>query len=354
MHFTRTRAAQDGRPASDALDHFRGLEPPAARPDDGGTRAPIVQPGPQNLNLAPTFSAPALQMYRASTTSDGSALNAFTYSASASPSGAKLAFTSQATNVVPGDVNGFTDIFLKDLVTGDVTLVSRTASGQQANDNIGSPFYGPLFSPDGSRLMFDSDALNLGAEIVSGQLREQVVIKDLVTGAVTRVSETADGMPANLGAFGMDWSADGTKVLLYSWSTNLVAGDTNDQADIFMKDLTTGVVTRVSVGAAGEQANFRVSLGAEFSADGTRVVFVCGASSLVAGDANNREDVFVKNLVTGAIDLVSRSASGTIGDEGSLDAHFSPDGTKVLFTSSATNLVAGDTNATLDVFVRTP
>ncbi len=343
---SRVRTVADSQAAADTW--FR----PAGRVAEP---AAIAQPGPLHAaNQAPTFSAPALQIYRVSTLADGSLGNGASLGPIAvSPDGTRIAFVSFATNFASDDTNGQYDVFIKNLVTGEITLVSRTAGGAPGNGYSGNALNAPVFSPDGTKLMFNTSAENLGAEIVGGGLRGQVVIKDLVTGAVTRASQLPDGTVANFDSTPLAWSTDGTKVLFYSAASNLSAGDTNGQLDLFVKDLTNGTLIRVSSGANGELGNNNASPpSAEFSPDGTKVIFVSQASNLVAGDTNNDCDIFLRNLVSGELTIVSRNASGTLGNGTSLDCHFSPDGTKVLFTSGADNLVAGDTNGDQDIFMK--
>ena len=136
----------------------------------------------------------------------------------------------------------------------------------------------------------------------------------------------------------------------YSTATNLVADDTNNTSDIFVKDLGSGTVSRVSTGAGGAQGN-GWSDRPVFSPDGTQVVFDSTATNLVPADTNSSSDVFVKDLKTGAISRVSTDAAGAQANGPSSAAVFSPDGTKVAFASLASNLVTGDTNNAPDIFL---
>ena len=167
----------------------------------------------------------------------------------------------------------------------------------------------------------------------------------------TRVSTSASGAQANGNSYGASVSPDGTSVVFYSLANNLVAGDTNVVFDVFLKNLTTGAVMRLSSSAAGVQGD-AASADPVFSPDGTRVLFASQASNLVAGDTNGKFDIFVKTIATGAITRVSTNAAGVQANGDSSTAVFSPDGTKVAFLSNATNLVAGDTNGVIDLFVK--
>ncbi len=319
-----------------------------------------------------------------------------------SPDGTKVMFRSFASNLVAGDTNGVNDVFIKDLVTGAVTMVSAGAAQEDVTGGVFSPdgtkvafkvlrgwdnpgtqqiwvrdltngtltlasanaagvaaaatgaytqpySYNAVFSPDGTKLGFVSDAGNLVAGDTYGQ--SDAFIKDLATGAITRISTGAAGEEANGATSSLAFSADGTKVLFVSNANNLVAGDTNGVVDVFVKVLATGVVTRVSTGAAGLQANGQV-FSASFSPDGTKVLFTSEASNLVAGDTNNATDIFLKDLLTGAITRVSTGAWGAQADGASSGGSLSSDGTKLLFESVANGLVAGDNNYASDIFIR--
>jgi Ca2+-binding RTX toxin-like protein len=179
-----------------------------------------------------------------------------------------------------------------------------------------------------------------------------VYIKTLATGAIARVSTDAAGGQGNGGSEYGTFSPNGTEVAFYSAASNLVAGDTNSVGDIFVKDLATGAISLVSTAADGTLGNGD-SLYPVFSPDGTKVAFLSGASNLVPGDTNGESDLFVKTLAAGAIERISTDAAGGQGNGGSGDLAFSPDGSKVVFRSGASNLVPNDTNNADDIFVAT-
>jgi Ca2+-binding RTX toxin-like protein len=259
--------------------------------------------------------------------------------------GTELLFVSSASNLVVGDTNAASDIFSKNLVTGEVTLQSASAEGI-IGDRASSLITASI---DETKMLFASSSSNLVAGDTNGVT--DIFVKNFATGAVTLVSGTAAGDVGNGSSSGGPFSRDATKVLFASTASNLVAGDTNNQQDIFVKDLVTGAVTLVSGAEAGVVGNGSSSVG-RFSADGTKVLFTSIASNLVAGDTNNQQDIFVKDLVTGEVTLVSGTAAGVVGNSSSTGPALSADGTKVLFTSIASNLVAGDTNNQQDVFVK--
>jgi archaellum component FlaF (FlaF/FlaG flagellin family) len=265
---------------------------------------------------------------------------------SISADGRYVAFNSFDTNLVPGDTNGVTDIFVKDMVTGTIRCVSTDSSGTQGDQHSGGLV---SFSSDGRYVAFNSAATNL----VPGDANSATdsFVKDTLTGTTRRVSTNSSGIQGDQSSYSSSISADGRYVALHSYATNLVPGDTNGAGDVFVKDTVTGTTRRVSTGSSGTQGDSD-SNSPWISADGRYVAFVSYATNLVPGDTNGNMDIFVKDLVTGTTRRVSTDSSGTQGDSGSVDGSISADGRYVAFYSSATNLVPGDTNGAPDVFVK--
>lgn len=175
--------------------------------------------------------------------------------------------------------------------------------------------------------------------------------------STTLVSVSTGGVQGDLYSYAVGISADGRYVAFSSDATNLVAGDTNDQSDAFVRDRLTGETSRVSVASGGAQAEqsadpFGGSHASGISADGRYVVFVSDSSNLVEGDTNGMADVFVHDRVSAETTLVSVSSGGRQANGASGFPTISADGRVVAFTSSASDLVSGDTNRKLDVFVR--
>ncbi len=166
-------------------------------------------------------------------------------------------------------------------------------------------------------------------------------------GRISLVSVGLDGGGAD-DATGV--SAHGRYVVFSSSAADLVVGDTNEQRDVFVRDLGAGHTTLVSVGIGGVLGNGE-SQQASISADGRYVVFTSYASNLLPGDTNDSPDVFLRDLRAGRTTLVSVGLNGP-ADLGAYQPEISSNGGHVSFTSAATNLVAGDTNDTADIFVR--
>jgi Ca2+-binding RTX toxin-like protein len=282
---------------------------------------------------------------RVSTDAAGAQGNGSSYRAQFSADGHSVVFESTASNLVAGDSNGTNDIFVKDLQSGAIRRVSTDAAGAQGNGQSSDA----RFSADGRYVVFESDASNLVAGDSNGTW--DIFVKDLQSGAIQRVSTDAAGVQGNNGSFNAQFSADGRYVVFRSGASNLVAGDINGARDIFVKDLQSGAIQRVSTDAAGAEGNDHSDY-AQFSADGRYVVFESDASNLVAGDYNGDCDIFVKDLQSGAIQRVSTDAAGAQGNGDSTSAQFSADGRYVVFQSNANNLVAGDSSYAVDVFVK--
>ncbi len=263
---------------------------------------------------------------------------------SISADGRYVAFHSEATNLVEGDTNRVTDIFVHDGVTGKTTLVSVSSDGTQGNG--GSLF--PAISADGRYVVFQSDGTNL----VEGITHGGIFVHDRLTGETTLEDISINGTEGNQGGGYPAISADGRYVSFTSNATNLVEGGTDGYfMNIFVHDRVTGDTTLVSVASDGTQANSG-SLFSTISADGRYIAYDTDASNLVKGDTNGWADCFVYDQVTGETTLVSVSSDGTQGNSDSRCSSISDDGRFVAFSSGADNLVEGDTNEALDVFVR--
>jgi Tol biopolymer transport system component len=314
------------------------------------------------------------------------------WTAGISANGRFVAFTSQATNIVPGDTNDRQDAFVYDRHTGRTERVSVSSGGAQAkpgsNPDGGSAALD--LSANGRYVLFRSDASNLVRGGTKGKM--DAFIRDRRTGKTRRVP------PAGLGIGGGVFSANGRYVVLdagndvfrydlrshgllritaraNSWSdsgsvsadgrfvafasnaSNLVSGDTNKLPDVFVRDVRTGKTTRVSVTNSGKQGvGKRYSNGSNaptISNDGRYVAFHSDMTNLVPRDTNGVFDIFVHDRVTGKTQRVSVSSTGRQANAECLgSAAFSADRRFVAFTSLATNLVANDRNDITDVFIR--
>jgi Tol biopolymer transport system component len=223
--------------------------------------------------------------------------------------------------------------------------VSISSAGAQAI--TGS--YSPSISADGDHVVFTSDATNLVGGATSGA--RDVFVRDRSAGKTRRVSISSTGMPANGSSYEPSISRDGNVVAFYSDASNLVGGDRNGVPDVYVRVRSAGKTRRVSISSAGAQGNDR-SRDAAVSANGRFVAFASQATNLVGGDSNGVPDVFVRDRLLGKTRRVSISSVEAQGNAGSVAPAISADGRYVAFYSRATNLVGGDTNGSIDVFVR--
>lgn len=256
-----------------------------------------------------------------------------------------VAFDSQASTLVPGDTNQMTDVFVRDRTAGTTDRVSVSSTGLQADGTSTRPG----LDASGDRVIFDSAASNLIAGDTNGAL--DVFMHTRSTHSTQRVSVSSSGTQGNGASYSPTISADGRYVCFVSAASNLVAGDTNNVEDIFVRDLVANTTERASLGDVGQQANSSSTL-ASISADGRWVAFISYANNLVTGDTNDQFDVFIHDRVTGLTERVSVDSNGQQADGLSSGPSVSGDGQFVAFWSDATNLVPGDTNARRDIFVR--
>jgi Tol biopolymer transport system component len=271
--------------------------------------------------------------------------NVRSYSTSTSDDGRFVAFVSEATNLVEGDTNGASDVFLRDRLNGTTERIS--VADNEAEANYGS--FLPSISSDGRFVAFLSDATNL----VSGDTNNfiDVFVRDRLAKTTQRISVSSSGVQANDESGRASIGADGRFVVFDSVATNLVASDLNLVSDVFLWDRLTRTVARVSLANNGIEGNGN-SERPSVSADGRFVAFESVANNFAAGDYNNNYDVFVHDRLNGATQLISRAMGGGAGNFYAADASITPDGRFVAFIARANNLVIGDTNEETDIFVR--
>jgi Tol biopolymer transport system component len=280
---------------------------------------------------------------------------------SISGSGRFVAFVSDAENIVAGDTNGTSDVFVRDRETGDTSRASVSSTGAESAYGGSSP----SISADGRYVAFVSDASDLvapesgrpGTDAPRGELADgphsDIFVRDRQAGTTTRVSVGSGGRAGNDYSFAPAISADGRHVAFVSFASNLVRADTNGTTDVFAHDRTTATTSRVSVDSTGTGANAHSAiLTPSISADGRYVAFVSFASNLVAADTNGTGDVFVHDRQSGATDRVSIGNGGAEANAESGRPSLSTHGHAIAFESLASNLAAADTNATFDIFVR--
>lgn len=255
-----------------------------------------------------------------------------------SADGLWVAFQSAASDLVAGDYNDANDVFLYNWTSDQLELVSRSAETQPSKTGTGFPLVRDnCLSADGHWLVYVSS----GAGLVPGATGNtpNVFLRDLVTGSNRLVSVSLDGTGvANGSCREPSISADGRWVTFTSFASNLVNIDTNNVDDVFLCDLGVNTTFLVSHAANGRSGN-GPSSGSSLSADGSRVAFVSTASDLVAGDSNQAQDVLVYERTDQSIHLISAAPNGSVGQRASYRVMLSPDSRWVVFESTAPNLV---------------
>ena len=258
-----------------------------------------------------------------------------------------VAFTSYASNLVAGDTNGVSDVFVRDRALGTTERVSISTSG--AEGNLASQ--GASISADGRFVGFSSDASNLVVGDTNGAL--DGFVRDRVKSKTERVSVSSAGAQGNNGSGVTSISADGRFVAIETSATNFDPTDTDWCTDVYVRDRRNGTTERVSIPTFGVQVNVPCSPATSMiSADGRFVAFDNCSTTLVAGDTNGCLDVFVRDRIANTTERVSVSTAGVQANDNAYITAISADGRFVAFISVASNLVAGDTNAAADVFVR--
>jgi Ca2+-binding RTX toxin-like protein len=271
--------------------------------------------------------------------------NGYSGFSSISGDGRYVAFQSYASNLVSGDTNDIEDIFVYDRELNTTKQVSVDDNGTQGNNSS----YSPSISEDGLYVSFASYADNL----VPGDTNNirDIFVYDRELSTTERVSVGENGIQGNSYYFESGLSSiseDGRYVSFSSSASNLVPGDTNDAEDIFVHDRELSTTELVSV---GEKSNYFESGLSSISEDGRYVSFSSFASNLVPGDTNDAKDIFVYDRKLKTTELVSVDENGTQGNSYSNFPSISGDGRYITFSSSASNLVPGDTNGVSDVFI---
>ena len=289
-----------------------------------------------------------------SVSSDGTQGIYFSTTSSISADGRYVAFESWSSNLVSGDMYGFKDIFVHDRQTRQTTRVSVSSDGTEGNNNS----WLPSISGDGRYVAFGSLASNFVADDTNGAW--DVFVHDRQTGETKRVSVSTDDTPGN-GNSGwededavflrtLSLSSDGRYIAFVSAASNLVSGDTNGNADVFVYDQQTGETRRVSVSSDGAEGSGD-SLGVAISENGRYIAFGSNANNLISWDTNWGSDIFVHDRLTGKTTIASVSTNDIQGQGYADGPSISADGRWIAFSSTAANLVDGDTNWQYDVFV---
>jgi hypothetical protein len=370
-----------------------------------GVQITVTNPAPGGgTSNARTFTVVAVQPPVAVTpltitiAPDGSPPNGPSINGGLSFLGRHAVFASKASNLVPGDTNGAWDVFVRDtcmdywmyeLITGctpTTTRVSIAPDGSPANGDSGSTSTSPngslAVSFDGRYVAFVSSASNLVAGDTNGV--DDVFVADTCrddrwgavadcTPSTVRASLRTDGSQSTLPASAPAIGTNNAYVVFVSADPNIVAGDINGVADVFLRDVCPGLASgctpgtrRISVAPGNADAN-AASGSPVFT--GRYVAFTSAATNLVTDDSNAAVDVFMRDtcigvttactpaterisLGTGGLQANGASSEPLVGLPMGSASGYDYHGRFVVFVSSASNLVSGDTNGVADVFMR--
>jgi PKD repeat protein/Tol biopolymer transport system component len=264
--------------------------------------------------------------------------------AAISGDGRYVAFSSGAYNLVPGDTNGYGDIFVRDRVAGTTEIVSISSDGSLAN----GPSGGPHLSPDGRYVTYSSYATNLVPGDTNGE--QDAFVHDRLTGTTELVSLSATGQQGNMTSGAGAISSDGRYVLFGSWAA-MVPGVCEDYAALYLRDRLLGATEMVSLDGAGQQAE-GVARNDGMSANGRFVPFDAEDADLLPGYSDLRRKACVRDRWAGTTELAAANTNGEPANDTTERYDISATGRYVAFTSSASNLVNGDSNDHYDAFVR--
>jgi len=301
----------------------------------------IAMPAP------PAHAAAAGDLVLVSSTADGTGANdSSAYGLAVSDNGRFVAFGTIANNLDPADTDRIVDIYVKDLATGDVELASVTKDGVKSN----SISTRPTISADGSRVTFASAADNLSSDDPDGYF--DIYVKDLSTGDLTVVSTNADGTKADGNASGADISGNGEVVAFASTASNLTGSPADGESHIYVKNLESGELARVDAGTFDRPDEQSGASAMSVSQDGSVIAFVTDAGGVDDRDTDRRSDIYVRNLDDGSLSLASVGADGQKADSPSASPSLSADGSRVAFETSAGNLGPEDDDGESDVYVK--
>ncbi len=265
-----------------------------------------------------------------------------------------VVFSSASNTMVEGDANHQSDVFIYDHNDDSIELVSVSSSEVQGNANSGGGDIEQFsdVSSDGRFVVFASGASNLVAGDTNSST--DIFVRDRNLGTTERVNVSSSGQQADdfYSNNSASISDDGRYVAFVSDAPNLVAGDTNGGFDVFVRDRLLSTTVRVSVQSDGDEVGYATFNSAAISDNGQYVVFESNSDQLVPEVSNNIGHVFRHNMGNGVTELVSKNVSNVVGNNNSNSVSVSADGNLVAFISTATNLIASDTNGLSDVFIK--
>jgi Tol biopolymer transport system component len=291
-----------------------------------------------------TATVDAAEVVLATPSNTGTFANHANLYPSVSADGRYLVYQSRATNLVANDTNNADDIFIYDRSSGQVSLLSVTPGGTQAN---GSSTF-PAISADGRFVVFVSKASNLVTSDANG--RADTFVLDRNTGAIRMISTASDSSQRNSDSGAGRVSADGRYVAFQTFAA-FDPQDTNGVSDVYLKDTLLGTTTWISKGINANPATHGGALLPAISGNGNVITWEANGTGHVAADTNGFNDIVVEDLTSGERRRVSVDSIGRQSNGNSERPALSYDGRKIVFTSAAGNLVDSDTSFRKDVFM---
>lgn len=264
---------------------------------------------------------------------------------SVSGDGRYVAFTSYGLNLSPLVINVFPHIFVRDRTSGTVEMIDVSTTGTEGNDTADFA----VISHDGRYVAFQSYATNLVAGVTAREAH--IYVRDRTSGSTILASRSTAGVAGNSFSQAPAISGNGRYVSFTSYATNLVAGADVANGQIYLHDITTRATTLISLNMTNGDANGQ-SLNSSISFDGRHVAFTSRARDIVTQDTGGRIQVYARDRTTNSTSRISINSAGTWGDRDSDYAMISADGNTVVFTSTATNLTTGVTDAVQRIYVR--
>ena len=257
------------------------------------------------------------------------------------PDGRFVAFLSNGTNLVTNSLTGEFHLYVRDLQTATTTLVDAWTDGVGSGVN---PLMRPRLSDEGRFIAFEAPDGGLVPNDSNGFLDVFVcdtagATNELISRHDPALPSDAPNGPSLLSLLSL--SGEGSLVAFASDADNLTPNDTNGYRDVFVRDLISSSTLLVSADMSGAAPGNGMSYGPAITSDGRYVAFTSTATNLVAGDMNNASDVFVRDLVNDTTVLVSVNANGFSGNGASYSPMISGDGRAVLFHSLASDLAPG-------------
>jgi len=262
---------------------------------------------------------------------------------SLSADGRYVAFSSKTTNLIADDNNNKRDIFVKDRRTGFIERVSISSSGDEGSSDSDNP----SISDDGRFVVFESFSAFISADT---NAKIDIYLHDRLN-HITQIISKNGATESNGHSTRASISATGRYVVFKSEADNLVSGDSNNKTDVFIKDLITDSIERVSVASDGSEANGAVNMSVTVSADGRYVAFRSNSTSLSSVDLNGKPNIFLRDRTAHKTTCISIPYDGTLIDGYTYNPTISDDGSVIAFEARATNLVPDDTNGYNDIFV---